>query len=277
MMPRSILHLTGLAAVLLAQFAYACSMPTPDLMFGRTQSQWQEHADSGTTLLRERGWLDRWGLGLQTDCGAWQAELDLALAQGHRAYQGQSSAGEPVQTTVALQSWTSAAQLWVPWSPSWSAGLRADARALHRDLASALAASGPVQGYPERYTQSALAAGVQYAHDGGSWGHWQWRAWQGHGVSGQSHVELPGLDPVNLPLGSMHWWGAQLRWTGCRSSRAQTAGWQCLMLLDHQSERMARGTDTPVYLQGTVRALAHQPATRQQNTSFSLGASYRFE
>lgn len=269
----TILIPVGLAAVLLAQPAQACSTPTPEVTLGHTHSHWQEHSDTGVLLLRERGGLDRLDLALQTDCGAWQTELDLTHAQGHRAYQGQSSTGEPVQTTTALQSWAGAAQLWMPWSASWSAGLRADARVLHRDLASAFAASGPVQGYPERYTQSSLAAGLQFAHDSGSSGRWQWRAWQGHGLSGRVRVALPGLDPTVLPLGSARWWGAQLRWSGCRSTWAP--GWQCLLLLDHQAERMARGSDTPVYLHGTVRSLAYQPGTRQHNMSLSLGVSYR--
>jgi len=132
---------------------------------------------------------------------------------------------------------------------------------------------GDVQGYPERYTQKAVALGVQYASDPGPWGQWHLRWGQGLGYGSHVQVALPGMDVVRLPLGAQSGWWAQWQWTGCQGEPAKprAAGWRCVLALDYRSDRIERGSAVPVSLLGQIQATALQPATRESSATVRVG------
>jgi hypothetical protein len=235
------------------------------------QSRWQEHGRSGETLLTERGQLLKAGTGWRATCGHWALNLYGSRAAGHRYYTGVSNLRQPVETTSEIRTHELDAQLWHAWGQAWDLGARYLWRTSDRDLKSV----GPVQGYLERYNQTALAFGLQHSRDLPSLGRVQSRIWMGSGLQGKLHVTLPGMDAAVLPLGRMHYWAAGVQWSGCRTG-ATGAGWLCEVAMDYQEERSAHGAAQALYNNGVLRASASQPATRQQSFTFKLGAHYRF-
>lgn len=238
---------------------------------GPVQNRLQEHDRSGEPLLTERGQLMKAGAAWRATCGHWALHLYASRAAGHRFYTGVTNLQEPVETTSEIRTHELDAQLWHAWGHAWALGARYLWRTSDRDLKSV----GPVQGYLERYHQTALALGLQHTLDFASHGRVQSRFWIGSGLQGHLHVTLPGMDAALLPLGRMHYWAAGVQWSGCRTG-ATEAGWLCEVAMDYQSERSLRSAAQAIYRNGVLRASASQPATRQQSLTFKLGAHYRF-
>lgn len=238
---------------------------------GPVLSRWQEHDRSGEALLAERGQLMKTGVGWRASCGRWAFQLDGSRVAGHRLYKGVTNLRQPVQTTSEIRTHELDAQLWHPLGQAWALGGRYLWRTTDRDLKSV----GPVQGYMERYNQTALALGLQHTLDLTSHGRLKSRIWMGSGLHGHLQVNLPGMDSAVLPLGRMNYWAAGVHWSGCRTG-ANEAGWHCEMAMDYQTERSSHGAAQAIYRNGVLRASASQPANRQQSLTFKLGAHYRF-
>lgn len=238
---------------------------------GPVHSRWQEHDQSGETLLTERGHLMKNGTGWRASCGLWSFQLEGSRAAGHRLYKGVTNLRQAVETTSEIRTHELDAQLWHAWAQAWALGARYLWRTSDRDLKSV----GPVQGYLERYNQTALALGLQHMYDLAPHGQVKSRIWMGSGLQGHLQVNLPGMDSAVLPLGRMHYWAAGVQWSGCRTGANET-GWLCEVAMDYQSERSSRGAAQGIFRNGVLRASASQPATRQQSLTFNLGAHYRF-
>ena len=250
------------------QVALACEFHTLDLSAGQASSRWQERDASGALLVSERGQLPQIQFGLEGACDLWRWRLETARAQGSRHYQGRSNTGAAISSSSDVSAISASLVVLHPLTSAWSAGLRADTRQMDRTLQGV----GPVLGYPETFLQHRLGVVVQYDHDTGAWGRWQWRASQSHDLSGQLRIHLPGMDPAVMPLGASIVRSTDLRWTGCRDRIL--AGWQCSVKLAYQMERMSEGDVVPIYQNGRLKAAAHQPATFQQNTSLMLALTY---
>lgn len=238
---------------------------------GPVQSHWQEYSRSGETLLTERGVLTKAAAAWRASCADWFFQLEGSRASGDRRYQGVTNLKHPVETSTEIRTDELDAQAWHPLGESWSWGGRYLFRKTQRDLKSV----GLVQGYLERYKQSALALGLQYTQALTSHGRVQSRIWLGSGLKGNLHVTLPGMDSAVLPLGRLHYWAAGVQWSGCRTGETQT-GWICEAAMDYQAERSAHGAAQAIYRNGVISASASQPATRQQSLAFKLGVHYRF-
>lgn len=235
------------------------------------QSNWQEFDREGEDLLTERGQLTKTGASWRGSCGNWSLQLEGSRATGRRLYKGLTNLRQPVETTSDIHTEELDAQLWHPLGHDWALGGRYLWRTTQRDLKTV----GPVQGYIERYKQTALALGLQHTWDLASRGRIQSRIWMGSGLQGNLHVTLPGMDPAVLPLGRLRWWAAGVQWSGCRTGTTE-AGWGCEIAMDYQSEQSSRGASQAIYRNGVLRASASQPATNQQTLTFKLGANYRF-
>jgi hypothetical protein len=238
---------------------------------GPVQSHWQEYSRVGESLLTERGQLMKAAVGWRASCGHWTFQLEGSRADGDRLYKGVTNHKQPVQTISEIRTDELDAQLWHPLGQSWALGGRYLWRKNERDLKSV----GRVQGYLERYNQTALALGLQHTKDFAGHGRLQTRIWMGSGLEGNLHVTLPGMDAAVLPLGSMRWWAAGVQWSGCQTG-ANEAGWACEIAMEYQSERSSQGAVKAIYRNGVLRASANQPAIRQQSLTFKLGALYRF-
>ncbi len=238
---------------------------------GPVQSRWQEHDQSGETLLTERGLLMKNGAGWRATCGQWALQLEGSRVAGHRLYKGVTNLRQPVDTISEIRTHELDAQAWHSFAQAWALGARYLWRTSDRDLKSV----GSVLGYMERYKQTALAFGLQHTQDWTTHGRLKSHIWMGTGLQGHLDVTLPGMDAATLPLGRLHYWAAGVQWSGCRTG-ANEAGWFCEMALDYQSERSSQGATQAIYRNGDLRASVSQPATRHQSLTFKLGAHYRF-
>lgn len=238
---------------------------------GPVHSRWQEVNRAGESLLTERGQLIQAGVGWRANCGPLALQLEGSRAAGHRLYKGETNLRQPAETTSEIRADELGVQLWYPLGQNWAWGGRFLWRTTERDLKSV----GSVQGYLERYNQTALGLGLQHTLNMASHGRLQSRVWLGSGLQGKLHVTLPGMDAAVLPLGQMRWWAAGVQWSGCQTG-ASDAGWECEMAMDYQSERSSHGAAQAIYRNGVLRASASQPAINAQSLTFKLGAHYRF-
>lgn len=256
--------LTGLACGVPA--LAACQAPAWSWQAGAEHSRWQEHADNGRRLLTEQGTLATADVRASLDCGAVQWQATLGGAGGRRAYQGESSTGQPIRTHSDIRRlhWQAAALLPLPaWGPGWQAGAALGQVRLWRDIASA----GPVRGYPERFDQwqaSALLAHTRALRPGLGL---QARLALGGGPSGRLLLQLPTADAARLRLGHHGSIGLDLRLLGGTSD--QDAGWQ--LGLHWRHHRTAAGPAATLWRGTLPVGAAAQPAVRQHDLGLQAG------
>jgi hypothetical protein len=254
----------------LALPAAACSLQTAAEL-GPLASRWHETGAQGETLVRERGSLSAAALTVQgQDCG-WRAlgpwSATLAAARGQRDYDGQTSGGQALQTRSDLQQTGLVLQA-LPWGDErWRLGARLRWQRVERDIRSTAAAAG----YPERFdtAQAALVGRL-----GGSWSaaplQWDLQLALGGGPGGRMRLQLPGLDPATLRLGS-----SRLLQMEARLHGPLAPAWRWQLALQAGSERAAAGPARTLTRNGQIVGGAQQPATRQSALGLSLGLAWQ--
>ncbi|TNF62513.1 MAG: hypothetical protein EP306_03065 [Burkholderiales bacterium] len=252
--------------------AIDCRGSALELALGPERSHWEELDADGDSLLTERGWLTRTGLAAGVRCGATQWEALWTHSTGHRAYDGQTTTGVPVQTRSRLRIDALSVTGFVPLGEgAWAIGGRAGWRQTDRLIAS----TDTAQGYPERFRAWQLAAGVRWRlHQARGW-RLSATGWAGGGPAGTLAVRLPRADPLTLPLGSSRLLALGLRLEGGAASDAR-AGWSWQLGLDAQSEVTGAGAARPVTRNGVPVATARQPEIRQRQVSLSALLSRDF-
>ncbi len=259
--------------------AAACSLQTAAEL-GPLASRWHETGAQGETLVRERGSLRAAALSVQgQDCG-WRAlgpwSATLATASGARDYDGQTSGGHALQTRSDLRQTGLVLQA-LPWGDErWRLGARLRWQRVERDIRSTATAAG----YPERFdtAQAALVGRIS-----GGWNaaalqplqrlqplQWDLQLALGGGPGGRMRLQLPGLDPATLRLGSSRLWQIEARLHG-----PLAPAWRWQLALQAGSERAAAGPAGALTRNGQIVGGAQQPATRQQALGLSLGLAWQ--
>jgi hypothetical protein len=266
----SLLTLAG-AASANAPAGFDCNAPALGASTGVTRSVWEEASATGRRLVREQGTLTRYGISADGACGAWQWRLALARSTGQRAYDGVSTTNFPIQTTSDLTITDASAQIWAHSLQNWSAGMRLNQRRLDRRIAG----TGPVLGYPERFSYWQAAAGLrrELALAPG----WVVSAegWLGGGPGGTLDLRLPNADAAELKLGK-----SRLAEIGLQIESpalpVHLTGWSWHARADYQWQRMAAGDANVITRNGIPIGGAAQPETVQKALALSAGVRYRF-
>lgn len=249
-----VLALPGVSA------AMDCDAPSLSWTAGPERSHWEELDADGDSLLTERGWLTRTGLTAGVRCGVTHWEALWTHSAGHRAYDGQTNTGVPVQTRSRLRIDTLSVTGFVPLGEgAWAIGGRAGWRQIDRLIAGTEAA----QGYPERFRAWQLALGVRWRlHQARTW-RVSATGWAGGGPGGSVAVDLPRSDPLTLPLGNSRLLALGLQLEGVPASRAQP-GWSWQLRLEAEREITGAGAARPVTRNGIPVAAARQPRIVQK-------------
>ncbi|MCA0239677.1 MAG: hypothetical protein LCI02_02370 [Proteobacteria bacterium] len=252
---------------------------------GPLASRWHETGAQGETLVRERGSLQAAALALQgQDCawrwaGPWSATL--SAARGGRDYDGQTSSGQALQTRSDLQHTGLVLQA-LPWGDEhWRLGARLRWQRVARDIRSTAAAAG----YPERFdtAQAALVGRLSGSLDGSldrssatapapplQAAQWELQLALGGGPGGRLRLQLPGLDPATLRLGS-----SRLLQFEARLHGPLAPAWRWQLALQAGSERAAAGPLQALTRNGQIVGAAQQPATRQSVLGIAIGLAWQ--
>lgn len=249
----------ALLAGLLAPVARAESPWQAELAGQQEWQQWRETGSDGQRLLKEDGRLSglsatwRWA-----PAGAATAALRLGVLRGVRDYLGVSNQGQAVRTRsdvghdfAHIEGGLAPQALPAGWR--WQALAAAEFWQWRRHLRDA----GNVSGYPERYRQGLLFAGLQLAGDSG----WLARLEAGGGPGGRNRVQLPGRDPADLPLGSARSWRLALG-----APLAPAWRWELMA----EDLKLAAGAERPITLQGVPLQSARQPRTELRRLQLQL-------
>lgn len=259
--------LLALAGAGLPAAADACLAPDWALAAGAEHSRWQEHDANGRRLVAERGDLATLAARAGVQCAGLQWQAVLGLAAGRRAYQGQSTTGQPVASHSDLRRlhWQLAAlaPLGAPADGlAWWAGAEAGQALLWRDIASA----GAVRGYPERFDQWQAAALLVHRRALAPGLGLQATLALGGGPAGRLHLHLPIADPALLRLGSSRLARLDVALLGGTMAPGlavggRTPGWQ--LHLQWQQQRTGAGPAATLWRHGVAVGGAAQPAWRQ--------------
>lgn len=254
-------------ALLAASSAQACTGWTAGAALGTLASTWQEHAEQGQRLVRERGRLVRAQVSAEAACLGWAWRASAEQARGSRGYDGVSTTGTPILTGSRIrQSALGLDAMRALW-PQTDLGLQAALHQTQRDIASA----GLVQGYPETFSHLQLAVGARqrWATEGG--GQLQLEGWWGASPWGRLQLDLPNADPTSLPLGQGRRWRALAAWQAPLAD-----GWSWRLQVQAEHIAWQRGPSRALRRGDVVVGGAWQPATRQSAWDVSLGWTRAF-
>lgn len=242
-----------------------CTPPSWTLQAGAQHSRWQERAENGRRLLREQGTLAAADAQAAIRCDGLLLQAALGWADGRRAYDGESTLGQPLQTHSDVRQLQGQVAALLPLGGSdtaaWHAGLALEQARSWRRIASA----GAVQGYPERFDQTRLSAVLQHRRPLGVGLALQARLDLGGGPPGRMRLDLPTADPARLHLGSSRHLQAGLTLLGSTPA----AGWQIGLQWRHQ--RTAAGPAATLWRGPLPVGGAAQPAFRQTDLGLSAG------
>ncbi|MFT3816998.1 MAG: hypothetical protein QM750_05130 [Rubrivivax sp.] len=221
--------------------------------------------------MRERGSLQAAAVTLQgQDCG-WSApgpwSATLSAARGERRYDGQTSSGQALRTRSDWQQTGLVLQV-LPWGDErWRLGARLRWQRLERDIRSTAAAMG----YPERFdaAQAVLVGRLGGRLDAAPL-QWDVQLALGGGPGGRMRLQLPGLDPTTLRLGS-----SRLLQLDARLQGRLAPAWRWQLALQAVSERAGAGPARAITRNGQIVGGAQQPATRQSGLGLSLGLAWQ--
>jgi hypothetical protein len=234
-------------------------------------SRWRERADDGRALVHEAGTLKGLGLVVQSSTGPWQLRFEASQVRGARAYDGQTSAGQPVRTTAQLRD--DGAGLEVlhtidPADPAASVGLRVIARRSLRTLPDV----GSVLGFREDWRSLWIVPAARGRVDVGPV-RWRWDVAAGLSVVSRLDLSLPGRDTATLqPRRSRL---AELGLTG-QWPLADEGRWSLLTGLRWRWTDHAASPVVPIYSAGLLRAGARQPDSQDIDAQFQIGLQRSF-
>lgn len=223
------------------------------------QSQWQETATHGATLLKESGWLYGTEAALAWRDERWTLMAVGARWQGQRRYEGQTQSGQNVETDVAVRmsSWGVDARFVTEQGVLFGAACRR--RRQERQIESV---PGVALGYAETWItqQCLLLVGVQRGDAAGVHAALGWAPW----ARTQLSLTFPTYDPssVQVPHQSV----VRLE-GGLRGHLANKWEWS----VDVSAERRQTDRSDWVVLrrQGLARGALAQPATREHLLSLA--------
>lgn len=199
-----------LLPALLPVTATACEAVSGEAGLGQryiASSELTEYSLNGTTLVKERGALPGWQLGLRLNCDVWSLSAAAFSNDGVRDYNGQTSLGVPLSTASAIGY--RGVDLALGWQVTDSIQVVLDAvqQRTNREIASTPLAAG----YPETYDRSLVRLGSRWTIPSGFG---RWMLFGAMSVGGQQTMtlQLPGKDPTSLVFGTPNQWELGLSW-----------------------------------------------------------------
>jgi hypothetical protein len=251
---------------------------------GAQHSAWDEYLPDGKALLHERGWLGGASAGVRAPLRRGEARLgalgvEFGHWQGTRDYDGATSLGTPVQTTVDVRRTTLAVRGELALVPSWSATAELQPNWLHRDLHG----TANAQGYPEDWRWTLARIGLQWRSANGpassgegddGLGLTAHAAW-GKALAPRVELRLPGRDTATLEPGTGSAWQAGARW-GAALGAWSGAQWSAHAGLAWERITLPASEAVPLYANGVLVGAATQPRTRITSTQLTIGAQARW-
>jgi len=264
----SFLTLWLAAAAPAAVAAALCDGRSVSLQAARVSdlSEWDEFDAAGRRLVHESGTLQGMELSADLRCTDWYVQAQISQLDGPRLYDGQTSTGVPAVSQSAISVLQGHWQAGLHVSEAWSVGVRLSGKTLWRDIASTASASG----YPERYDWTLLSLGAQWRAALGP-SQFNLSAWSGSQLQSSMWVNLPGLDPAFLPMGSINQLELAGAW-GIRLSRE----WTLQVDMRRIRTDIGQGADVVVTRGGSPAGVAHQPRTNMTDTLLAVRVGYEF-
>jgi len=232
------------------------------------QSIWTESGLlGGSRSLRERGRLPTAGLELRWLEGKWVWSVLAEGVRGERRYEGYTNTGQRLSLDSGVRAGRFQASIEWELLAGWRLGARAQAERVHRVLGS----TATVQGYPERFDDLVVSAGLMRSWAGPMGDGWQVEGWIGAGPPGRMWVQLPGADPARLRLGTSRAASTGVQWTSEPfGTRGGDGGWQLRFRLAHGGKITEAGPAHPITRNGLLVGGAAQPRTKQEETRLGV-------
>jgi hypothetical protein len=229
-------------------------------------SQWREFSVTGQVLVHESGHLKGKSLNTTYLCAPWRMHGQVAVLQGTRAYQGQTSGGRAVVSRSSIRQQEGKLLVFHELADAWQLGGQLNRQILKRDIASA---SG-VQGYPEHFDWTSLSMGLQWQPRLGP-GQWTLTAWVGKSVDTRLRVTLPGRDTTSMSPGASQHRTLAANW------RAQlTPAWYLQANVDYRRIDMDLGETAVIRRNGLPVGAAHQPQSQLTDRAAAVHLGYSF-
>jgi hypothetical protein len=260
--------LCGWAAGVLGVSAAPCQESNVSVAGGplSTASQWREFGVAGRMLVHESGHLSGESLSANYLCAPWRIHGQLAVLQGRRAYQGQTSAGRAVVSHSSIRQQEGKLQVFYEFTDAWQLGGQLTRLTLKREIASASGALG----YPEHFDWTSLSMGVQW-HPRLGPGQWTLTAWMGTSLDSRLRVTLPGRDTTSMPPGASQHRALAASW------RTQlTPGWYLQASVDYRRTDLDLGAPAVVRRHGLPVGTVHQPETQFTDRMAAVHLGYTF-
>jgi len=229
-------------------------------------SEWFEFNAAGRELVHETGTLQGMELAMDLRCADWQWQGAVALFDGVRRYDGETSMGVPVISQSAIRQLHGHVQTTLPVSDAWRLGARLSGQTLWRDIASA----GGATGYSERYEWMLASLGAQWRSGLGP-GQIMLALWTGTALQSGMLLSHPSFAQTRLPLGSITQYelsaGWRTRWR---------AAWSLQLEAAYRQTDMAQGAQAILTRSGVPVGVAHQPRTSMVDMPLGVRINYEF-